>query len=66
LALILTIAAITYFSVVLGDLIPKRLALLNPEGIICLDNGVHFNLLPGSFCLPSGVFKRGGRVFTKP
>ncbi|MGR8940356.1 MAG: hemolysin family protein [Gammaproteobacteria bacterium] len=31
LALIVTVACITYFSVVLGEIIPKRLALLNPE-----------------------------------
>ena len=33
LALILTVTIITYFSVVLGELVPKRLALQNPEGI---------------------------------
>lgn len=35
LALIATITIITYFSVVLGELVPKRLALQNPEGIAC-------------------------------
>lgn len=33
LALILTVVLITYFSVVVGELVPKRLALLRPEGI---------------------------------
>jgi putative hemolysin len=33
LALILTVTLITYFSVVLGELVPKRIALQNPEGI---------------------------------
>lgn len=33
LALVLTVAIITYFSVVLGELVPKRIALQNPEGI---------------------------------
>ncbi|WP_024297046.1 hemolysin family protein [Methylomicrobium lacus] len=33
LALVLTVTFITYFSVVLGELIPKRLALQNPERI---------------------------------
>lgn len=33
LALIATVALITYFSVVLGELVPKRLALQNPEAI---------------------------------
>jgi putative hemolysin len=33
LALILTVTIITYFSVVLGELVPKRLALQNPENI---------------------------------
>jgi len=33
LALILTVTIITYFSVVIGELVPKRLALQNPEGI---------------------------------
>ncbi|MDI1293233.1 MAG: hemolysin family protein [Methylobacter sp.] len=33
LALMLTVTLITYFSVVLGELVPKRLALQNPEGI---------------------------------
>ncbi len=33
LALIATVTIITYFSVVLGELVPKRLALQNPEGI---------------------------------
>ncbi|WP_432745570.1 hemolysin family protein [Methylobacter sp. G7] len=33
LALMLTVTIITYFSVVLGELVPKRLALQNPEGI---------------------------------
>jgi putative hemolysin len=33
LSLILTVALITYFSVVLGELVPKQLALQNPESI---------------------------------
>ncbi|PPD35700.1 MAG: hypothetical protein CTY19_01230 [Methylomonas sp.] len=32
-ALVATVILITYFSVVIGELVPKRLALLNPEGI---------------------------------
>ena len=35
LALIATVTLITFFSVVLGELVPKRLALQNPEGIAC-------------------------------
>jgi putative hemolysin len=31
----LVIGAITYFSVVVGELVPKHLALKNPEGIAC-------------------------------
>lgn len=33
LALLLVVGAITFFSVVLGELVPKRLALRNPESI---------------------------------
>ena len=33
LALVLTVSVITYLSVVVGELVPKRLALLRPEGI---------------------------------
>jgi putative hemolysin len=33
LALVATVILITYFSVVVGELVPKRLALLSPEGI---------------------------------
>jgi putative hemolysin len=33
LALVLTVVLITYFSVVVGELVPKRLALLRPESI---------------------------------
>lgn len=33
IALVLTVVAITYLSVVLGELLPKRLALLSPEAI---------------------------------
>jgi putative hemolysin len=32
-ALILVVLAITYFSIVLGEIVPKRLALLHPEAI---------------------------------
>lgn len=31
----LVVAAITYISLIIGELIPKRLALQNPEGIAC-------------------------------
>lgn len=33
IALILTVAVLTYFSVVVGELVPKQLALVAPEGI---------------------------------
>tara|TARA_R100000306_G_scaffold62604_1_gene75755 strand:- start:123936 stop:125309 length:1374 start_codon:yes stop_codon:yes gene_type:complete len=33
LALTIMVALITYFSLIFGELVPKRLALLNPEGI---------------------------------
>jgi putative hemolysin len=33
LALVITVVSITYFSVVVGELVPKRLALLRPEGV---------------------------------
>lgn len=33
IALTITVVLITYFSVVMGELVPKRLALLNPERI---------------------------------
>ncbi|MGJ0483354.1 MAG: hemolysin family protein [Methylomicrobium sp.] len=33
LALVITVMVITYFSVVVGELVPKHLALLRPEGI---------------------------------
>jgi putative hemolysin len=36
LALGAIVIAITYFSIILGELVPKRLALTNPEGIACL------------------------------
>ena len=35
LAYALVISAITYLSVVVGELVPKHLALRNPEGIAC-------------------------------
>jgi len=35
-ALTLTVIGLTYFSVVVGELVPKRLALLAPEGIASL------------------------------
>jgi putative hemolysin len=35
-ALTLTVIGLTYFSVVVGELVPKRLALLAPEGIATL------------------------------
>jgi len=33
IALVLVVALITYFSVIIGELVPKRLALINPERI---------------------------------
>ena len=33
IALVITVATLTYFSVVVGELVPKRLALLRPERI---------------------------------
>lgn len=35
-ALVITVVALTYFSVVVGELVPKRLAMLAPEGIASL------------------------------
>ena len=36
LALTITVVGLTYFSVVVGELVPKRLAMLAPEGIASL------------------------------
>ena len=36
IALTITVVTLTYFSVVVGELVPKRLALLAPEGIASL------------------------------
>ena len=36
LALVIMVATITYVSVIIGELVPKRLALINPEGIASL------------------------------
>lgn len=36
IALAITVVGLTYFSVVVGELVPKRLALLAPEGIASL------------------------------
>ncbi len=36
IALTITVVVLTYFSVVVGELVPKRLALLAPEGIAAL------------------------------
>lgn len=36
IALAITVVALTYFSVVVGELVPKRLAMLAPEGIAAL------------------------------
>ncbi len=36
MALTITVVMLTYFSVVVGELVPKRLALLAPEGIAAL------------------------------
>ena len=33
IALTITVIRLTYFSVVIGELVPKQLALLAPEGI---------------------------------
>ena len=35
LAYVLVLGAITYLSVIIGELVPKHLALKNPEGIAC-------------------------------
>ncbi len=35
-ALTITVVCLTYFSVVVGELVPKRLAMLAPEGIASL------------------------------
>lgn len=35
-ALTITVVALTYFSVVVGELVPKRLALIAPEGVASL------------------------------
>ena len=35
LAYVLVIGAITYLSVIIGELVPKNFALKNPEGIAC-------------------------------
>src|SRR5829696_3962137 len=35
LAYVLIIGAITYLSVIIGELVPKNFALKNPEGIAC-------------------------------
>lgn len=36
LAFVLVVLILTYFSLIIGELVPKRLALLNPEGISIL------------------------------
>lgn len=36
MALVVTVVSLTYFSVVVGELVPKRLAMLAPEGIASL------------------------------
>jgi putative hemolysin len=36
LSLFIVVAIITYLSLVVGELVPKRLALNNPEGIACM------------------------------
>ncbi len=33
---VVVVLAITYITIVIGELVPKRLGLLNPEGIACL------------------------------
>ena len=33
--LVLVVVLVTYFSIVLGELVPKRLGQMNPEGIAC-------------------------------
>jgi len=35
LGLIVVVVALTYLSLIIGELVPKRLALANPEGIAC-------------------------------
>ena len=33
--LLLVVVLVTYFSIVLGELVPKRLGQMNPEGVAC-------------------------------
>lgn len=35
LGLVLVVVLVTYFSIILGELVPKRLGQMNPEGIAC-------------------------------
>jgi putative hemolysin len=35
LGLVVVVVALTYLSLIIGELVPKRLALANPEGIAC-------------------------------
>ena len=35
LGLLLVVVVVTYFSIVLGELVPKRLGQMNPEGVAC-------------------------------
>ena len=35
IGLVLVVVLVTYFSIVLGELVPKRLGQVNPEGIAC-------------------------------
>lgn len=36
--LLLVVVLVTYFSIVLGELVPKRVGQMNPEGIACRIN----------------------------
>lgn len=44
LGLGLVVLTITYFSIVLGELVPKRLGILNPEGIITATSGLMYGM----------------------
>lgn len=35
LGLVLVVVLVTYFSIILGELVPKRLGQMNPEGVAC-------------------------------
>lgn len=35
IAIVFVVVAITYFSIVIGELVPKRIGQMNPEGMLC-------------------------------